>query len=159
MKWSKPSHLEAYGVQLVGWPSDISYKNPSAMSIKETRRILELLKSRQLYFQYLTHRQNIKYAPGTASIHGTNADYSATDSDPISNPEVANLIDDTPEYLTLHDSLGSPSSKNRPVAKGEQESLSDLSIRASISPDHTELSSIHSDQQPRRFKRSREGPA
>lgn len=53
MKWSKPEKLEIYGVKLLGWPSNIVFKNPSQMSLKETTSLVELLRNNTLRFQQM----------------------------------------------------------------------------------------------------------
>ena len=53
MKWSKPETLAAYGVVLIGWPTNIGYKNPSQMSSHERSTVLRLLEENKLYFRLI----------------------------------------------------------------------------------------------------------
>lgn len=53
MKWTRPGKLSAYGVALLGWPSEIEYKNPSKMSFQETSTIMRLLQENTIYFRLL----------------------------------------------------------------------------------------------------------
>ena len=53
MKWSKPENLAAYGVVLIGWPTNIGYKNPSQMSSHERSIVMRLLEENKLYFRLI----------------------------------------------------------------------------------------------------------
>jgi len=50
MKWSKPEKLATLGVQLVGWPSSVPFKNPSRMSQQEIMLIRNLLHDNVINF-------------------------------------------------------------------------------------------------------------
>ncbi|KLO17225.1 hypothetical protein SCHPADRAFT_846921 [Schizopora paradoxa] len=50
MKWSKPEKLASLGVQLVGWPPSVPFKNPSRMSQQEMTLIRSLLMNKEISF-------------------------------------------------------------------------------------------------------------
>jgi hypothetical protein len=51
MKWTKPSSLSSlYGVALMGWPTDIPFKNPSENSKEINKRLLESLRDGAIQF-------------------------------------------------------------------------------------------------------------
>lgn len=51
MRWTKPASLEeSYNVRLIGWPPDVSMRNPSNNSLKENRLLLDLVRSGKMKF-------------------------------------------------------------------------------------------------------------
>lgn len=50
MRWTKPEQIENWGVRIVGWPSDLPFRNPSNNTVQVNTRLLELLKTGQIRF-------------------------------------------------------------------------------------------------------------
>lgn len=53
MKWTNPERLDAYGVRLVGWPSEIPAQNPSSLKQGQNRKLLDLLENGTLKFEVI----------------------------------------------------------------------------------------------------------
>ncbi|KIJ49407.1 hypothetical protein M422DRAFT_65921 [Sphaerobolus stellatus SS14] len=51
MRWTKPQSMEdLYEVRLVGWPSSVSFRNPSNNSLKENKLLLDYVRTGKLKF-------------------------------------------------------------------------------------------------------------
>ncbi len=67
MKWSKPEKLTALGVQLVGWPPSVPFKNPSRMSQQEMTLIRNLLMENRISFLRVGDRPEIAFGTNIGS--------------------------------------------------------------------------------------------
>ncbi|KAL0948188.1 hypothetical protein HGRIS_010798 [Hohenbuehelia grisea] len=68
MKWTNHDRLSAYGVKLVGWPSDIPTQNPSTLNAGQNKRLLELLHTGSMRFMPLHLSTE---AAVTSAVHGS----------------------------------------------------------------------------------------
>ena len=50
MKWTNHSKMDAYGVELVGWPDDVPQQNPSSLTVSQNKLLLDLLIEGRLHF-------------------------------------------------------------------------------------------------------------
>ncbi|PFH52998.1 hypothetical protein AMATHDRAFT_138738 [Amanita thiersii Skay4041] len=68
MKWTSPDRLDVYGVQLVGWPSDIPAQNPSTLKQGQNKRLMEALESGMIRFEKIGGNRRTESPHETPSV-------------------------------------------------------------------------------------------